>query len=66
MELAHARIVNPKKTEFILVSICSNSIRLIRDEQAIVIQQTTIMKEYIEYTTTEEEGEDFLKISKAE
>lgn len=44
MLAAPASTVKPKKTEFILVNSCSNSIRLIKMEQTYVIQHTMMMK----------------------
>lgn len=45
MLFAQANTVNPKKTELTLVKICSNSIKLIKVEQAVVIQQIIIRNE---------------------
>jgi hypothetical protein len=47
IELAHAKKVNPKYTEFTLVNSCTNSIKFINDEQTIVTQQIVIMKLYM-------------------
>lgn len=49
MQLAHAKIVRPKNTEFIWVRSWNNSTKLIRIEQILAIQATIMIKEYIVY-----------------
>lgn len=45
IQLAHAKTVNPKNTEFIYVSIWNNSNRLIRIDTMIVIKATDTKNE---------------------
>jgi len=47
MQFAQARMVKPRNTELILVSIWTNSTKLIKTEQILAIHPTMMMNEYI-------------------